>query len=42
MTKGRLGKVNNYEVSAVTEYDDINIVEPLSSQTEFARRNKVT
>ena len=42
MTKGRPGKVNNYEVSGVTKYDDINVVEPLSSPTEFVRRNITT
>jgi len=42
VTKGRPGKVNNYEVSGVTKYDDINVVEPLSSPTEFVRRNITT
>ena len=28
VTKGRPRKVNNYKVSAITEYDDINVVEP--------------
>ena len=42
MTKGRPGKVNNYKLSAVTEYDNINVVELLSSQIEFVRRNIIT
>ena len=42
MTKNRQEKVNNYKVSAVTEYNNINIVESLLSQTEFIRRNIAT